>query len=103
MKKDFKKEDDMGCKKGDLTQDFSKMVAGLESRNRTLWTQRMCQDASHFPTTNSMIKKLNDVSSHKVKADASFFSPGKKKAIRNSKENKKKRPGINMKQRKCGK
>lgn len=93
----------MGCKKGDLTQDFSKMVAGLESRNRTLWTQRrMCQDASHFPTTNSMIKKLND-SSHKVKADASFFSPGKKKAIRNSKENKKKRPGINMKQRKCGK
>lgn len=65
------------------------MAAGLEIRKGTLWTQRrMCQDESHFPTTNSMIKKLNDAS-QKVKADVSFFTQEEKKAIRNPKENKK--------------
>lgn len=50
---------------------------------------------------NIMTKKLNEVS-HKVKADASFLNQ-EKKAITNSKENKKQRPSISMKQRKCGK
>lgn len=63
--------------------------------------RRMCHDESHFPTMNVMTKKLNEVS-HKVKADASFLYQ-EKKAITNSKENKKQRQGINMKQRKCGK
>lgn len=62
----------------------------------------MCHDESHFPTMNIMTKKLNEVS-HKVKADASFLIQGKKKAITNSKGNKKQRQGINTKQRKCGK
>lgn len=68
----------------------------------------MCQDESHFPITNSMIKKLSNLS-HKVKADAFFLQSGKtspikiKKAIKNSKVNKKQRQGINAKERKCGK
>lgn len=103
IKKDVKKEGNMGYKKGDVSQDFNEMVAGLEIRTGTIWTQRrMCRDESHCPTRNSMIKKLNDVS-HKVQADASFFNQEKKQAIRNSKENKKQRQGINTKQRKCGK
>lgn len=48
-----------------------------------------------------MIRKPTDVS-HKVKADASFFSQ-EKKAFQNSQENKKQRQGVNMKQRKYGK
>lgn len=55
-----------------------------------------------------MIKKLSNLS-HKVKADAFFLQSGKtspikiKKAIKNSKVNKKQRQGINAKERKCGK
>lgn len=105
IKKGFKKQDDMACEK-DLIQDFN---AGLEIRTGTLRTQRkMYQDESHFPITNSMIKKLSNLS-HKVKADAFFLQSGKtspikiKKAIKNSKVNKKQRQGINAKERKCGK
>ena len=78
----------MGCKKGDLTQPFSEMTVGFEVRTGTLWIERkVCQDESYFPKTNSMIRKPSHVS-YKVKADASFFSQEKKKAMQNSKENK---------------
>lgn len=71
----------MRCKKGDVSQDFNEMVAGLEIRTGTVRTQRrICQDESHFPTRNSMIRKLNDVS-HKVKADASFFNQEKNRQL----------------------
>lgn len=38
IKKDVKKEGNMGCKKGDVRQDFNEMVAGLEIRTGTIWT-----------------------------------------------------------------
>jgi len=55
------------------------MIVGFEIRTGTLWTERkICQDESYFPKTNSMIRKPSDIR-YKVKADASFFSQGKKK------------------------
>lgn len=38
IKKDVKKEGNMGYKKGDVSQDFNEMVAGLEIRTGTIWT-----------------------------------------------------------------
>lgn len=92
----------MACEKADLTQNFSEMIVGFEIRIGTLWTERrICQDENYFPKTNSVIRQPSDVN-HKVKSGASFFSQ-EKKAMQNSKENKKRGQGINMKQRKCGK
>lgn len=57
------------------------MIVGFETRTETLWTERKIrQDESYFPKTNSMIRKPSDIR-YKVKADASFFSQEKKKAM----------------------
>lgn len=79
------------------------MEASLEMRRAALRTQRrMCHEENHLPTRNGMTKKLKDVYSHKVKADASFFSEGEKKAFKNSKENKRAKTKYKYEGKKMG-